>query len=490
MATLSSALNYAMSGLTNAGGLSALAARNVSNAENPDYSRRSAEIISLPGGGVSLSSISRSADKRLLEKLLESTSVASGQGATLEGLTRLGVLVGDPASDSSVAALLAGVQSRLRDFEANPASSLLAEGVIHAAAAVVAALNGAENEIQSVRHDADLAMGESVGKVNTLLSQFKIVNDAIVRGSGTAAELNDNLDERDRVLKLLSEELGIRTMTRANNDIAIYTEGGVTLFETSARRVAFTPAGAFAPGVTGGGVTVDGVSIIGDGAAMASTSGRLPALAGLRDRVAVTVQSQFDEIARGLIAIFSESDQRDPALLPDVAGLFADGGNPTAAPADVSRAGLAGRIRVNTQALPSLGGNPFLIRDGGFGGTPYVYNTTSAASFQDRISQLQSGFDAVRSFDAGTGLDGTGSLLMFSASSSGWIEQRRAAADRSAEAGRTQQARSAQALLRKTGVNIDEEMAAILDLERSYQASSKIIAAVDAMLGSLMEAIR
>jgi flagellar hook-associated protein 1 FlgK len=490
MANLSAALNYAMSGLTNAGGLSALAARNVSNAENPDYSRRSAEIISLPGGGVSLSTISRSADKRLLEKLLESTSAASGQGATLEGLTRLGELVGDPASESSVAALLAGIQSRLRDFEANPASSLLAEGVVHAATSVVAALNAGEDEIQAIRRDADFAMGESVGRVNTLLSQFKIVNDAIVRGSGTAAELSDNLDVRDRVLKLLSEELGIRTMTRANNDIAIYTEGGITLFETSARRVAFTPSGAFAPGVTGGGVTVDGVGILGGGAAMASTSGRLPALAGLRDRVTVTVQSQFDEIARGLVAIFSESGQQDPALLPDAGGLFVDGANPAVAQADIATAGLAGRISVNRLAVPSLGGNPFLIRDGGFGGPAYVHNTANAASFQDRIGQLQSGFDAARSFDAGTGLGGAGSLLMFSASSSGWIEQRRAAADTSAEAGRAQQARAVQALLRKTGVNIDEEMAAILDLERSYQASSKIIAAVDAMLDSLMEAIR
>ena len=41
-----------------------------------------------------------------------------------------------------------------------------------------------------------------------------------------------------------------------------------------------------------------------------------------------------------------------------------------------------------------------------------------------------------------------------------------------------------------TGVNIDEEMSAILDLEKSYQASAKIIAAIDSMLNSLMEAIR
>jgi flagellar hook-associated protein 1 FlgK len=50
-------------------------------------------------------------------------------------------------------------------------------------------------------------------------------------------------------------------------------------------------------------------------------------------------------------------------------------------------------------------------------------------------------------------------------------------------------ARASEALLRKTGVNIDEEMAAMLDLEKSYQASSKVIAAVDGMLQTLLDVV-
>ncbi len=36
-------------------------------------------------------------------------------------------------------------------------------------------------------------------------------------------------------MKLLSEELGIRSVTRSNNDIALYTDSGVTLFESVPR---------------------------------------------------------------------------------------------------------------------------------------------------------------------------------------------------------------------------------------------------------------
>ena len=69
-------------------------------------------------------------------------------------------------------------------------------------------------------------------------------------------------------------------------------------------------------------------------------------------------------------------------------------------------------------------------------------------------------------------------------------ESLRRSAEAAHETGLAQRTRSTEALLRVTGVNIDEEMAAILDLEKSYQASAKVIAAVDSMLASLLEVIR
>jgi flagellar hook-associated protein 1 FlgK len=39
-------------------------------------------------------------------------------------------------------------------------------------------------------------------------------------------------------------------------------------------------------------------------------------------------------------------------------------------------------------------------------------------------------------------------------------------------------------------VNIDEEMSILLNLEKSYQASARIMTSVDAMFNSLLEAVR
>ena len=55
---------------------------------------------------------------------------------------------------------------------------------------------------------------------------------------------------------------------------------------------------------------------------MRSGSGRLIGLAAVRDTYAVTYQNQLDEIARGLIEAFAESDQSASPSLPDAPGLF------------------------------------------------------------------------------------------------------------------------------------------------------------------------
>lgn len=489
MSSLSSALNYAISGLTTTAAQTALVSRNVTFANDPDYSRKIANVITLPGGASAVASYSRSADKRLLDKLLDVSSSAAGKQAILDALERLSATIGDPESDSSITAMAGKLQQSLQAYEANPANGMLAADALRMATNLANGLNQATAAVQDVRKTADDEMAASVSRINTLLDQFKVANDAIVRGDGTATQLADNLDQRDRILKQLSEEMGIRTTTRPNNDIAIYTDGGVTLFETNPRKVTMEPTQTFQPGVAGQAVYVDGVRITGVPAIMPSSTGRLQGLAEVRDRVSVTYQAQLDEIARGLVEMFAESDQQPVPSLPDAVGLFTYDGAPAVPPPGVIVTGLAGRIRVNSLADPAQGGNPALIRDGGFGGAAYSYNPAGAAGFQGRLAQLIGAFEAPRAFDQIAQLGNQASLKTFGANASGWIEAKRQQANQNAEFDQALKSRTSESLLRVTGVNIDEEMAAMLDLEKAYQASSKVISVIDGMLAQLLEAV-
>lgn len=487
MAALSTALNYAVAGLRVTSAQTALVSRNISFANDPDYVRKQAALTTLPGGALSVASYNRSADKRLLDKLLDTTSSAAGKQVGLDALAKLSATIGDPESDGSVTSLVAKLQESLQAYEADPSSVTLGANAFMRAATLARGLNEASAAVQQARAQADEDMGASVARINSLLEQFKVANDAVVRGAGTAADLTDSLDQRDRILKQLSEDIGIRTITRANNDIAIYTDSGVTLFETSPRSVTMEKTGVFDPTVTGNAVFVDGVKITGTPSSMPARVGKLYALADIRDKIAVTYQTQLDEVARGLIEAFAEQDAS--SVNPDATGLFTWSGGPGIPPSGGAVTGLANLIKVNALADPSLGGNPSLIRDGGFNGAAYVYNTTGAPGFQGRISALVAAFDADRAFDGAAQIGTLASLKSFSATASGWVEARRQAADQSLSFDIALKSRASEALLRRTGVNIDEEMTAMLDLEKSYQASSKVIAAVDGMIRALLEVV-
>lgn len=122
------------------------------------------------------------------------------------------------------------------------------------------------------------------------------------------------------------------TISRANNDMVITTASGVTLFETVPRSVTFTPIQSYSASTTGNSILIDGVPLATGQGANTSADGSLAAMLQLRDNVAGTMQSQLDEIARGLIVTFAETDPSGAGLLPDMAGLFTWTGGPDLPP--------------------------------------------------------------------------------------------------------------------------------------------------------------
>ena len=488
MAGLSTALNIARSSLTTVSGQTAVASRNIANVNNTDYSRKTAVVVSLSSGSTAISSYNRAADKLLLDKLLAASSNSAASDSVLNGIKRLSETVGDPGSSSSPSGMIGKFQTALQTYEQNPSDQTLAQNAVQSAGNLVRSLNNATNIIQGVRRQADAGMSGSVSRINNLLQQFKVANDAVVRGAGSAADLAENLDTRDKTMKLLSDELGIRAVTRSNNDIALYTDSGVTLFESVPRTVSMNPTTTMAAGVNGNAVYIDGVDVTSPTSSMSIHSGNLFGLAKLRDDVAVVYQSQMDEVARGLVEAFSEADQSASPSLPDATGIFSYSGSPLVPASGTTVAGLAGDIRLNPSVDPAQGGLATRLRDGGINGAAYSYNTSGAAGFSSRLTSLIDSLDLNRGFDASTQLNGQNSILSFGTASSGWLEAARQQASSASDLQTTMKSRSADALQRANGVNIDDVMTVMLQLVRSYQASARLISTVDNMLQALLQA--
>jgi flagellar hook-associated protein 1 FlgK len=486
--SLSVGLDVALSGLSTTAEQTAVVSRNVARANDPYATRKSANVITTENGGIRVSSVTRAANKALLEKMLSATSASAAQQAIVQALNSLDETVADPELDTSAAAMIQKLNDAIQQYAAAPHDPLRAQSAVAAAQNLADSLNAATQTVQSVRAQADAGMADSVTSLNTLLARFETLNTEIVKGTRSGGDVTDYLDQRDQVLAGIAEEVGIRTVSRANGDMAIFTDSGVTLFDVRPRTVKFDRTLIYVPGTVGNAVSVDGVPIAGGAGVMIAGSGRLTGLAAIRDETTVTYQGQLDEIARGLIETFAESDQSATPTLPDAPGLFTYPGAPAMPASGTHLVGLAGTIKINPSVDPAQGGDLSRLRDGGMAGPAYVYNTTGGAAYADRLNGYVSALSATRSFDADSQLMPSTSLTNYASASGAWLQEARKLANDNSEYADTLLQRSAETLSNQTGVNMDEEMTSLLELERAYQASSRLITTIDNMLKALLAA--
>jgi len=488
--SLTAALDTATAGISVASSQIAVLSRNVANQSTEGASRKLANVATI-NGLPSVVSITRVSNAAALKSLLAANADDARDGAVSDALARLQSTVGATSTDdtTSPTALISALSDDLSTYAASPESTAAASAAVQAASDLSDALNAASDVVQQVRADADSAISDSVSTINDLLAQFQTVNETIVKGTVTGADTTDALDQRDAILQSLSAEIGISTVTRSNNDMAIYTDSGVTLFDKAARSVTFEATNAFAASTQGNAVYVDGVPVTASGASYEIKSGKLAGLVEVRDDLAVTYQDQLDEIARGLITAFQETDQSASGTGSAQAGLFTDSGSLVVPTSGTVSEGLAARISLASSVIAT----PTLLRDGGIstnGAAPYVYNPSPGQSgYTDRLDGLVDSLSSKMTFDTSAGAGTSISLSDYAAASASWLGVKSQSASSTAAYSATVKSTAATALSNATGVNLDSELSKMLALEQSYAASAKLVSAVDQMFSDLLNAI-
>lgn len=465
--------------------------RNISNAGRPGVNAKYSQIATAPNGSAEFLGVGRMANVALFRSMLSATAAQGSAAQISDALDQIdrALNLSNPAQSRSPASMITRLTTALQNYSAAPDNETAAELALAAARDVVASLNDATKTTQGIRRQADEDIASSVKDVNDILAKFSALNREIVEGTAAGADITDQLDQRDALLTQLSNEIGVTTVTRPNNDMVIYTDSGVTLFETTPRSVTFQPTPTLTAGVEGAAVYIDGVQVTGADSPLALKSGAINGFAQVRDVTAPQFQKQLDEIARGLVAAFAETDQTGGGGAP-LPGLFTYPGA-TGAPESTLIPGLAGQITINANVDPDKGGVVSRLRDGGISGNPdYVYNKSGGAAYPERLLQLVNAPSTQQGFDPGAGLGASGSLNAIAAGSIGWLGAQRAQAEKNVTYQDAMVAQTTQALSNATGVNLDDQMSQMLALENSYQASAKLLETINAMFDTLFAAVR
>ena len=113
----------------------------------------------------------------------------------------------------------------------------------------------------------------------------------------------------------------------------------------------------------------------------------------------------------------------------------------------------------------------------------------SRTTNSERLRALNEAFSEPMAFDPATGLSASSSLMDYSASSISWLEGKRQKANSEFSYNATVATQADAALSNANGVDMDTEMALLLDLEHSYQASSRVLTTISAMLDDLLNAV-
>lgn len=475
--TLFNALSSARSGLFATQSAIDVASRNIANASVEGYTRKvqelSTRVVDGRAGAVKVEEVTRNVNEQLQRDVREQSSVVEELTVIEDFLARFELEFGRPEDSSSISAKITDLKKAFQSLATNPDQSTAQNDVIRAAQDVALALNGLSDSVQELRAEADQRISDSVDIVNDALRNIESLNGEIGARKTLGQSTADLEDQRDVWVQKLSEQMDIRTFERPDGRIAVLTGDSQFLLDQTAVSITFTPSTVVAPGSAVNDVLLDNGFMAPFAITSSFSDGTLSGLVQLRDTILPLAQDQLDslafELAQQFDAITVGATTADLDLFTDAADAIPG-----------ASAGFSAVIQVRSD----LAGAD--LRDG-IGGT-FAASGASDSSLPLAIINM---FDTKQAYVAVTGLNTTSSTLEEFAGE--FISyQANQAADYQSQFNFQNQVRSLleERLRDESGVNLDEELANLIQLESAFAASARVLSAVQQALDELLASVR
>lgn len=463
--SLSAALNTAVTGLSTLQNQTRILSGNVSNAQNPNYTRKVATLTTGSADGLPqaalISSVVRVAAPEVRQDLYNITADFGRLEQQLSYARDLAEAL-DATNTTGGQPTLLGMMTRFEDawkqLEATPENNDLRNQVVLRGAELateIRRLYGRQSELET---RAQENIDNDIQTINLAAVEIAKLNNQIASQKAAGAPIGDLQDLRDAEVAKLTDKVGIRTLENDRGELFVYTEAGVQIVGTVAQQFSYNSTTQEITNAGGASVLNGGFL---DGSIRASLDyidDSAVALASSDPNVGMMAKyfNQLDSFAANLVTVVNTAYGAN----------FFDYSAALAVPPDE-----AGKIVVEAALLA----DPTTLDPDVAGAVQQAMRNTTLTNANINRATDPNGLEisSVNIFGLANG------VLAYHARTAADNEVNRDTAER-------QQHAFDQKLRNLTGVNIDDELAQLQVLQNNYAALANVMNTVTRMFDELV----
>lgn len=206
---------------------------NIANASVDGYSRQTVNLETARskytgagffGLGVSVTTTSRAHDEFLTRETATAAAQASMDATRAEQLTRLEAAF--PLGESGLGHSTTQFLNAMIDVAARPQDLSAREVVLARGRELAMAFSSAASQLDALQRGVTQDLQASVGTVNELARKLAETNGQIASAWSAGHAPNDLLDERDRLVRRLSDFLQVSTIAAPDGTLGVFIAGG------------------------------------------------------------------------------------------------------------------------------------------------------------------------------------------------------------------------------------------------------------------------
>jgi flagellar hook-associated protein 1 FlgK len=214
---------------------------NISNLSTDGYTRQRAEMVTAPawsnssalsattpgqmGTGVEVLRIERLRDQFIDATVRQQFGRQADSQAMVEQLAQVEAAFQEPGANG-LKALYSNFFSRMDAVAANPQSLSARQAFMEAGNALAQGFNQVSADLQAVATQSDLRLNDTVTEINGISQRIAALNTEIRNAIDYSHQPNDLLDERDRLMDSLSKLINFTSTEAPTGEVTITAFSG------------------------------------------------------------------------------------------------------------------------------------------------------------------------------------------------------------------------------------------------------------------------